>query len=100
MDHEPRIECFWHAGGMDPPEHIKSCRRGMEWMRDEVDDPVDRRMLYSGHPALTLRSELPLKPVISMHEAENEDFYVPYFRYDPRVAETHTDYKHAANIPG
>lgn len=100
VDYDPRIECFWYAGGMNPPEHIKRCHRGMEWMKDEVDTPVDRRMQYTGNPLLTVRAQLPLKPVISISESENEDFDVPYFRYDPRVNNVSTDHRHGINIPG
>lgn len=85
---------------MNPPEQIKRYKRGLEWMKDEIDDPVDRRMQYSGCPLLTVRCDVPLKPLISISEAENEDFHVPYFRYDPRVSEVFTDHRHGTNIPG
>ncbi|KAG5882797.1 hypothetical protein JTB14_035627 [Gonioctena quinquepunctata] len=100
IDYDPRIESTWYAGGMNPPEHIKRCRKGMEWMKPYENDPVDRLMVYFGSPSLTLRSEVPLPPIVSQEEAENPDLEVPTFKFDPRVVGTFTEHRHISNIPG
>ncbi|XP_023030475.1 mitochondrial ribosomal protein S30 [Leptinotarsa decemlineata] len=100
VDYDPRIESTWYVGGMIPPEHIKSCRRGMEWMKPYENDPIDRVMVYFGSPSLTLRSTLPLQPIISQSEAQNTDLKVPFFKFDPVSVGNYTDHRHIANIPG
>lgn len=100
MDYDPRIESFWFAGGMDPPEHIKSCRKGIDWLKHMENDPVDRAIQYLGVPILTLRANQPLQPIISLGEAENPDLEVPFCKYDPRVFWTETTFRHGVNLPG
>ncbi|KAJ8917191.1 hypothetical protein NQ315_012683 [Exocentrus adspersus] len=101
IDLDARIESSWYAGGMDAPERIKNLRRRMKYMdEDYVDTPIDRLMVYHGSPSLTVRSQLPLNPVVPFAEAENPDLVVPVFRYDPRVVGTTIEYRHVANIPG
>ncbi|XP_018574152.1 39S ribosomal protein S30, mitochondrial [Anoplophora glabripennis] len=100
IDTDPRIESTWYAGGMNSPDHIKRLRKGLEWMKKYVDDPVDRLMVYHGFPSLTVRSQLPLKTIVPFSEAENPDLVVPFFQYDPRVVGTETEHRHMANVPG
>ncbi|KRT86357.1 hypothetical protein AMK59_2522, partial [Oryctes borbonicus] len=100
IDLDPRIESFWFAGGMDPPENIKKYRRGMEWQKHKENEPTNRAIQYIGTPLLHLRSRLPLLPIIAFKEATNEDFKVPFFKYDPRVVGTLTTHRHVTNIPG
>lgn len=85
---------------MDPPERIRSSRRGLEWLKSRENEPVDRAIQYLGETPLTLRAKLPLKPIIAFEEAENSDLEVPFFKYDPRVLCTDVDYRHGVNLPG
>ncbi|CAG9818018.1 unnamed protein product [Phaedon cochleariae] len=100
IDYEPRIESTWLAGGMDAPERVKSVRRGRPWTKHMEDDPVDRLMVFVGSPCMTVRSELPLPPIVSRDEAENAELEVPFFRLDPRAVGNKTEFRHIANTPG
>lgn len=85
---------------MDPPERVKSYRRNNEWQKATENDPVDRPIQYFGFPSLTLRVDQPLRPLMSLSEAENSALEVPYFKYDPRVVNVTTDHRHGVNLPG
>lgn len=85
---------------MNPPARIKNFRRSIDLIKDTENDPIDRAIQYFGYPTLTLRTEQPLQPIISRSEAENPALEVPFFKYDPRVVWTKTDYKHGVNLPG
>ncbi|GJQ74485.1 mRpS30 [Trypoxylus dichotomus] len=100
VDLDPRIESFWFAGGMNPPENIKRCRRGMEWQKHNENEPTNRAIQYIGTPILHVRSYLPLLPIVPFAEATNEEFKIPIFKYDPRVVGTFTTHRHVTNIPG
>ncbi|XP_018321270.1 39S ribosomal protein S30, mitochondrial [Agrilus planipennis] len=100
VDIEPRIESFWYAGGMNPPNSVRKGRLGREWTKHQENDPVDRAMQYIGVPSLTVRSSFPLAPIISSSEAENPALDVPFFQYDPRTVGTHCSYRRITNIPG
>ncbi|XP_072386454.1 uncharacterized protein mRpS30 [Diabrotica undecimpunctata] len=102
IDIDPRIESSWYCGGIHPPDYVKKSREGMKWMKKEglVDDPFDRLMVYIGNPLLSLRSELPLKPIVSHAESENPELAVPEFNYDPRVVGITSEHRHIANLPG
>lgn len=100
MDYDPRLESFWCAGGINPPESIKRYRRGNEWQKDSENDPVDRPIQYFGFPIITLRANQPLLPIISLSEAENPALEVPHFPYDPRVLNITMDHRHGVNLPG
>lgn len=49
---------------------------------------------------LTLRNALPLKPFIPYSEAENPEFKVPQFLYQPQTVGYSTEFRHGTNIPG
>lgn len=85
---------------MNPPENIKRCRKGSEWQKDRVDEPTNRVMNYIGSADIALRSELPLKHIISASDAENPDLVVPFYELDPRTVGTATTHRHLANVPG
>lgn len=69
-------------------------------MQGFENQPIDRGFYYTGSPNLTLRSELPLQPIISHSESENPEFSVPNFEYDPRVLGVAIEHKFMANVPG
>ncbi|CAG9856704.1 unnamed protein product [Phyllotreta striolata] len=100
VDIEPRIEASWNVGGIVPPSSVVNSRKGVPWLKDRIDEPTDRVMVYKGVPILTLRSKLPLKSVIPLSESENPDLDVPVFDCDPRTIGTTTEYRHMTNIPG
>lgn len=54
----------------------------------------------TGSPILALRSNLPLKPVISYSEAENPEFKVPKFTHAPETIGYFGEFRHGTNIPG
>lgn len=85
---------------MNPPENVKRYRRGEEWSKHTENEQTNRAIQYIGTPRMNLRLKLPLLPIIPYSEATNEDFTVPYFKYDPRVVGTHTTHRHITNIPG
>ncbi|XP_068908828.1 large ribosomal subunit protein mL65 [Tenebrio molitor] len=100
VDVDSRIESFWYAGGMNPPENIKRYRRGTEWQKDKIDEPTNRLMNYIGSANVALRSNKPLQPILSASDAENPDLIVPFFNLDPRTVGTKNQHKHIANVPG
>lgn len=53
-----------------------------------------------GTPLLTMRSRLPLTPLLPYSEAENPEFKVPKFTTDPKAVGYFDDMKHGTNIPG
>lgn len=85
---------------MNPPENIKRYRLGLEWRKHTENEPTNRAIQYTGTSTLSLRSRLPLLPIVPYSEAVNEDLKVPFFKYDPRVVGTATTHRHITNIPG
>ncbi|CAH0553313.1 unnamed protein product [Brassicogethes aeneus] len=100
VDNDPRVEACWYAGGMVPPENIKRYREGREWTKEFKDLPTDRLMSYEGKVNLSLRTNAPLPAFVNYSEAENPDFDVPFFKYDPRTVGTKTLHKRIVNVPG
>ncbi|KAL3280310.1 hypothetical protein HHI36_017798 [Cryptolaemus montrouzieri] len=100
IDLDPRIESCWYCGGIEPPERVKSYRRGLEWTKPYENDPVDCLMTYIGNPYLTLRSKQPLPYVMTESDAENSELEVPFWKYDPRTVGISPQYRRQANIPG
>lgn len=47
-DVDPRHEAFWFVGGIDPTKRVKQMREGIDWLKDYVNDPVDRPFQYIG----------------------------------------------------
>ena len=83
-----------------PPLRMQSIRKGMDWMKDMVKDPIDRHMQYIGTPVLNLNGTKPLLPIIQHSEAENPDFKVPLYKYDPLSVCAFTTHRRLTNIPG
>ncbi|XP_066146324.1 large ribosomal subunit protein mL65 [Euwallacea fornicatus] len=100
VDIDARLESTWAVGGMNPPQNVKKSKEGHEFFKKFANDPVDRIFCYIGSPILTLRSDLPLPYVISPSEAENQDFNVPFFHYDPTIIGEKYEYRRITNIPG
>ncbi|KAF5273039.1 hypothetical protein FQR65_LT04781 [Abscondita terminalis] len=89
FDIDPRIESSWYVGGVsDSGEAEKNLG---------VNDKVFH---YSGQPLLTIRSELPLEPQISLEEAEKSNFDVPRFEYSPHTVGIFKDRRRIVNVPG
>ncbi|CAK1581061.1 unnamed protein product [Parnassius mnemosyne] len=99
-DYEPRHEAFWFVGGLDVPHTVRNQRKKHKWLRDQLEEPIDRPVQYIGTPLLTLRSNLPLKPLLPYVEATNPDFKVPKFSFVPESVGYHTQHRHGTNIPG
>lgn len=53
-DVDPRHEAFWFVGGIDPTKRVKQMREGIDWLKDYVNDPVDRPFQYIGKTNETL----------------------------------------------
>ncbi|CAH0724918.1 unnamed protein product, partial [Brenthis ino] len=100
VDFDPRHEAFWFIGGVDVPYKVTKWRRKYPWLKDRVNEPIDRPVQYIGSPLLTLRNNLPLKPVIPYSESENPEFKVPKFTYIPESIGYFSEFRHGTNIPG
>ncbi|XP_051172636.1 28S ribosomal protein S30, mitochondrial [Leptopilina boulardi] len=100
IDYDPRIEAYWVVGGMEPPKSVKCSRQNSIWQKEYANDPIDRRFQYIGEPCLQLRHALPLQEIIPYQEAENQEYNVPEFRYDPFTVGYYRDLKRATSIPG
>lgn len=85
---------------MLPPEIVRRLRKRMSWLKEFENEPTNRAIQYLGSPCLALRSEFPLQPIIPYSEAENNDFKIPYFKFDPRTVGITTNYRRLCNIPG
>ncbi|KAG7300263.1 hypothetical protein JYU34_015833 [Plutella xylostella] len=100
VDYDPRHEAFWMVGGVDPPRKVVNWRKTFKWYEDRINEPINRPVQYLGTPMLTLRNALPLKPFIPYSEAENPEFKVPQFLYQPQTVGYSTEFRHGTNIPG
>lgn len=54
-DVDPRHEAFWFVGGIDPTKRVKQMREGIDWLKDYVNDPVDRPFQYIGNTNETFK---------------------------------------------
>ncbi|GLV44027.1 mitochondrial ribosomal protein S30 [Carabus blaptoides fortunei] len=100
IDYDPRHEAFWFIGGIQPPDNSRKSREKFSWSKPLANEPINRAVQYLGKPSLAVRTELPLEPVISYSEADNPDFDVPLFSFDPRVLGYNSTNRHGTNIPG
>ncbi|XP_052752185.1 28S ribosomal protein S30, mitochondrial [Galleria mellonella] len=100
VDYDPRHEAFWFVGGVDVPSNVIKWRKQYPWLKDRLDEPVDRPVQYLGAPFLAMRSHFPLKPILEYSEAENPEFKVPKFTYKPDTVGYFHAYRHGTNIPG
>ncbi|XP_068622584.1 large ribosomal subunit protein mL65 [Battus philenor] len=99
-DYEPRHEAFWFVGGVDVPTSVINWRKQYGWLKDRLDEPIDRPIQYIGTPHLSIRSSTPLKPIFPYEEATNSEFKVPKFTYVPESVGYFTQFRHGTNIPG
>ncbi|XP_041980674.1 28S ribosomal protein S30, mitochondrial [Aricia agestis] len=100
VDFDPRHEAFWFVGGVPVPPTVKKWRKQFHWMKYRLDEEVDRPVQYIGTPLMTLRHQLPLKPIVPYSEAENPEFKVPKFSYHPENVGYTYAHRHGTNIPG
>ncbi|XP_026493267.2 large ribosomal subunit protein mL65 [Vanessa tameamea] len=100
VDYDPRHEAFWFIGGVDVPNNVVNWRKKFKWLKDRAHEPLDRPVQYLGSPLLTIRNQLPLKPVIPYSEAENPEFKVPVYSCVPETVGYYSNYRHGTNIPG
>jgi len=98
VDVTPRIEAFWFAGGMNPSDNVRRTRDCRPWLKHLKETPADRGIYYTGKPLLTLRNELPLKPILN--ESECQGLEVPYFKYDPHTVGVTKEFGRIVNTPG
>lgn len=85
---------------MNPPINVKKYRAGREWTKPMENDPIDRPIQYLGAPSITIRSDLPLSQIIPFSDSENDDFQVPFYKFDPRVIGISRTHRGLINIPG
>ncbi|XP_049871631.1 39S ribosomal protein S30, mitochondrial [Pectinophora gossypiella] len=100
VDYDPRHEAFWFVGGTDVPRNVYQWRKKYPFLKDRIDEPVDRPVQYKGSPIIAVRSHLPLKPILPYSEAENPEFKVPKFTYQPEMVGYKIEHRHGTNIPG
>ena len=67
---------------------------------EEVLQPYERAIQYSGSHALQLRSDLPLPPFVSRESELVTQSQVPLVDYDPRVWGLRAKCVHGTNVPG
>ncbi|XP_044740676.1 28S ribosomal protein S30, mitochondrial [Chrysoperla carnea] len=100
IDVTPRHEAFWFVGGFKPSERLRKTRKNDKFQEFMSNDPIDRPIQFIGSPFLALRNTLPLDPIISLDDATNSDFKVPFFDYNPKVLGYNNEFRHGTNIPG
>lgn len=105
-DTDARHEAFWFVGGIQPPARIRSIRKGVPWLKDTADRPVNRYFQYVGRPLLTLRHAHPLRPLDenAAFSADDDELpevpQVPRFTHDPAaIGYAHAN-RHAVTVPG
>lgn len=89
MDIDPRIESSWFVGGISDTGEAENDRG--------INDKVFH---YAGKPTLTVRSEIPLLPEMSLDAVEKSDFEVPHFEYSPQTVGVFRDRRRIVNTPG
>lgn len=99
VDFDPRIEAFWHFGGLTL---LKETIKGRELARvkDIIDEPSNRPFQYIGTPLLQLRNHLPLCEILPMSDCENPDLEIPACKYDPRAIGHAVKRRHGTTIAG
>uniref|UniRef100_A0A1Y1M8U9 28S ribosomal protein S30, mitochondrial n=1 Tax=Photinus pyralis TaxID=7054 RepID=A0A1Y1M8U9_PHOPY len=89
-DIDPRIESCWFSGGI-PSNQEHECA---------VTERKDKAVQYVGVPTLTVRSEVPLSPIISFDEAKSTNFNIPNCEYQPQSFGVFTTHRRIVNVPG
>ena len=122
QDIESRNEAFWFRGGIHPDVAMVKKREGTKKMQkrirekgikypsedglrremteEEVLQPYERAIQYSGSHTLQLRSDLPLPPFVSRESELVTQSQVPVVDYDPRVWGLKAKCVHGTNVPG
>ncbi|XP_046399842.1 39S ribosomal protein S30, mitochondrial [Ischnura elegans] len=100
VDHDPRIEAFWVAGGMEPTYSTWKSRKNCKWHSHRADDYENRFIQYEGAPFMQLRHPLPLSPVVDLQNSRDFEYEIPHFKYDPRVIGIGMERRHGTIIPG
>jgi len=122
QDIESRNEAFWFRGGIHPDVSMVKKREGTKKMQkrirekgmkhpsgdglrremteEEVMQPYERAIQYSGSHTLQLRSDLPLPPFVSRESELVTQSEVPVVDYDPRVWGLRAKSVHGTNVPG
>jgi len=121
-DFDSRNEAFWFRGGVDPDVAMLKKREGTQKMQkamrkkgykypsedglrrvitdEEVKQPYERAIQYTGSHTLQLRSDLPLPPFVSRESELVTQSEVPVVSYDPRVWGYKAKCRHGTNVPG
>ncbi|XP_066590679.1 large ribosomal subunit protein mL65 [Prorops nasuta] len=99
-DIEPRIEAFWFAGGLGPPNSRRKSLEGIKFFKKFANDPIDRPIQYLGSPSLQLRCQYPLKEFIPVSDIENCELHIPCCNFDPSVFGICSKRRHGTTIPG
>ncbi|KAJ2949399.1 hypothetical protein O0L34_g15313 [Tuta absoluta] len=100
VDFDPRHEAFWFVGSTNAPFPVVKWREQYAWLKNRRYEPVDRPVQYTGTPILAVRSRQPLRPFLPYSEAENPDFKVEKFAYEPHNVGYIVEHRHGTNIPG
>lgn len=98
VDYDVRHEAFWFVGGIEPPHQVVTWKK--QHNIKDANESIDRPVQYIGSSMLTVRSKLPLKPLVPYSEASNPEFKVPEFTYVPGCIGYMEDHRHGTNIPG
>ena len=122
QDLQSRNEAFWFRGGIHPDVSMVKKREGTKKMQknirekglrypsedglrrvmteEEVLQPYERAIQYSGSHTIQLRSDLPLPPFVSRESELVTQSQVPVVDYDPRVWGLKAKCVHGTNVPG
>ena len=122
QDTETRNEAFWFRGGIHPDVSMIKKREGTKKMQksirekglkypsgdglrrvmteEELLQPYERAIQYSGSHTIQLRSHLPLPPFVPRESELVTQSQVPLVHYDPRVWGLKAKCVHGTNVPG
>ena len=122
QDFNSRNEAFWFRGGVQPDVPMLKKRVGTQKFQkrqrekgykypsedglrrvmtdEEVVEPYERAIQFTGSHTLQLRSDLPLPPFVSRESELVTQTEVPVVNYDPRVWGFKTKSRHGTNVPG
>ncbi|XP_072938081.1 uncharacterized protein mRpS30 [Epargyreus clarus] len=100
VDYDPRHEAFWFVGGVDIPSRVQKWRKQFRKLKENEYSPIDRPIQYIGHPLLTIRNTMPLKPIIPYEQVSNAEFNVQQYTTAPERVGYLAEFRHGTNIPG
>ncbi|KAK5650349.1 hypothetical protein RI129_001378 [Pyrocoelia pectoralis] len=90
VDIDPRIESFWFAGGIPNNREYKM----------NATELKDKAVQYIGKPTLTMRSKIPLAPIMPIDQVMSADYNIPKWEYQPQSFGIFTTHRRIVNIPG